>query len=260
MVTTAAKTDDRALEPARKFLTAEWRHLAMLNYEIDGALLESRAPRGTELDRWQGRTFVSVVGFQFLRTRLFGIAIPFHQNFVEINLRFYVRRRAQEGWRRGVVFIKEIVPRWAVATVARVVYNESYVTRRMRQRVDLAAQGLNPNDSIANGVEYGWREAGRWHELRVETTGELRALAAGSEEEFIAEHYWGYTAQRDGGALEYQVEHPPWRVWPASGARFDCDVARVYGRRFADCLSARPTSAFVADGSPVVVRRGRRVS
>ena len=115
-------------EPYGKpFLTAEWRYVAMLNYEIDPAILHTYLPRRTELDSWNGKTFVSMVGFLFLKTRVLGLPIPFHQNFEEINLRFYVRRKTEEGWRRGVVFIKEIVPRAAIALTARWLYNENYV-------------------------------------------------------------------------------------------------------------------------------------
>src|SRR5262245_60741200 len=122
----------------RRFLTAEWRHLVMLNYEIDPAALRARVPAGTELDSWNGKTFVSLVGFRVLRTRVLGVPVLFHRSsigkgisrtswgsFEEVNLRFYVRRRAPEGWRRGVVFVKEIVPKAAVAAVARWVYNEN---------------------------------------------------------------------------------------------------------------------------------------
>jgi len=241
-----------------KFLTAEWRRLAMLNYEVDPAILSPLVPRGVELDTWNNRHFVSIVGFLFLKTRVLGLPIPFHQNFEEINLRFYVRRAGLDGWRRGVVFIKEIVPRWAIATVARVVYNENYVARRMSHRIDPDAgqiETIAPNGS----VEYGWRDGESWHRIRAKTIGEAQPLISGSEEEFITEHYWGYAAQRDGGCVEYQVEHPRWRVWRTSEADFECDVERVYRRRFVECLSAKPSSAFVADGSAVVVRRGVKI-
>jgi len=238
-----------------EFLTAEWRRLAMLNYEIDPAALRPFVPRGVELDTWNSRHFVSVVGFLFLKTRVLGLPIPFHRDFEEINLRFYVRRRAEDGWRRGVVFIKEVVPRWAIATVARSVYNENYVARRMRHRIDLYNGTIAPNGS----VEYSWRDGGSWHHVRAKTAGEARPLAAGSEEEFITEHYWGYAAQRDGGCVEYRVEHPRWGVWQTSEAAFECDVKRVYGHRFVECLSPRPASAFVADGSAIIVRKGARI-
>src|SRR5262245_43214929 len=238
-----------------EFLTAEWRSLAMLNYEVDPAILRPFVPRGAELDMWNDRHFVSVVGFLFLKARVLGLPVPFHRNFEEINLRYYVRRRAEDGWRRGVVSIKEIVPRWAIATVARIIYNENYVARPMRHSIDV------DNGTIAqNGmVEYSWRDGGLWHHVRAKTDGEARPLAAGSEEEFITEHYWGYAGQRDGGSVEYQVEHPRWRVWRTSEAAFDCDVKRVYGHQFVECLSAKPSSAFVADGSAIVVRKGMRI-
>jgi hypothetical protein len=154
-----------------------------------------------------------------------------------------------------VTFVKEIVPRQAIATIARVVYNENYVARPMRSELDLQHGTLAPNGRVA----YGWREAGKWHQLRVSAVGEPRLLEQGSAEEFIAEHYWGYAAQRDGGCVEYQVEHPPWRVWRAGESEFDCDIERVYGRRFVECLSAKPASALVAEGSPIIVRRGVRI-
>ncbi len=242
------------MNPSR-FLSAEWRYLAMINYEIDPSILLPYLSRGIELDQWQGKTFVSIVGFLFLRTRVCGLAIPFHRDFEEINLRFYVRRRADDGWRRGVVFIKEIVPRQAIATIARVFYNENYMARPTLHVIDLDGGTIAPSGS----VKYAWCEGDRWYFLRVRTIGGPQPLQAGSEEEFITEHYWGYAKQRDGGSIEYQVEHPPWRIWQVGDAEFNCDVERVYGRRLSEWLSATPTSAFVAVGSPVVVRKGVRI-
>lgn len=241
-----------ATPPAPPFLTAEWRWLLMLNYEVDPALLRPLVPAGTELDQWGGVTYASVVGFLFRRTRVLGVPIPFHVRFEELNLRFYVRRRGPEGWRRGVVFVKEVVPRFAIAAVARWVYNENYVAMPMRHRVSLDAH-------TGGAVEYGWRMDGRWSSLRARATGPARPLTEGSEEEFITEHYWGYAAQRDGGCVEYQVEHPRWKVWRAQGAELDADVGALYGPAFAEPLSAPPRSALIADGSPIVVRRGRRM-
>ena len=213
----------------RRFLTAEWRHLLMLNYEIDPAALRSRTPPGTEIDSWNGRTFLSLVGFRFQNTRVLGWSIPFHRHFEEINLRFYVRRQADDGPRRGVVFVKEIVPKIAIAAVARWIYNENYEAHPMRSQVRL------PDPSKGGSVEYGWTSRGRQNTLSAEFEGVPVLPAAGSEEAFITEHYWGYVVQRDGSALEYGVEHPPWRVWRASAARLDCDVAGFYGQEFAPC-------------------------
>jgi uncharacterized protein YqjF (DUF2071 family) len=235
-----------------RFLTAQWRDLVMLNYEVDPAALRPLVPAGTELDTWGGTTYASMVGFLFLDTRVLGVPIPFHRDFEEVNLRFYVRRRGPEGWRRGVVFVREIVPRWAIATVARVIYNEQYAAMPMRHRIA-------PLEGGGRHVEYGWKHAGRWSALRATTRGEPRPLVEGSEAEFITEHYWGYAAQRGGGTVEYRVEHPSWRVWDARTHALDADVAALYGPAFAAALAAPPRSAFVAEGGPIVVRRGVRV-
>lgn len=239
-----------------RFLTAEWRHLAMVNYEIDPALLLSRTPRGTELDFWEGKTFVSIVGFLFLNTQVLGWTIPWHRDFEEVNLRFYVRRKGPEGWRRGVVFIKEIVPRWAIAVLARRVYNENYIALPMRHKIELPL----PTPSTPHGrVEYGWRLNNQWNLLRMKPLGEPQALIAGSQEEFIAEHYWGYVAQQDGGCIEYRVEHPPWRIWQVTESALECDSAALYGQEFVSILSGAPSSAFLAEGSPIIVKQGIRL-
>ena len=234
------------------FLTAGWHNLAMLNFTIEPRVLEPYVPGGTELDFWQGRTYVSVVGFQFVDTKVLGIPLPFHRAFEEVNLRFYVVRQTAEGPRRGVVFIREIAPKWLVSLMAHWFYNEKYVTMPMRHRVESAG---NNAEGI---VQYEWSRGPRWNGLSVKIHGQALPTQAGSEEEFITEHYWGYTKQRDGSTMEYQVEHPAWRVWPAAEARYDCDVEAIYGKDFVPFLR-EPSSVFVADGSPVIVRRGQRL-
>src|SRR4029077_18791713 len=127
----------------RVFLTAEWQYLAMLNYEVDSGMLLPFVPAGTELDRWKGKVFASLVGFRFLKTKLLGfLPIPVHSNFEEVNLRFYVRRQAGSEVRRGVVFIRErgvfireLVPRRAISFVARTFYNEDYVALPMAHEI-----------------------------------------------------------------------------------------------------------------------------
>lgn len=224
----------------------------MLNYAIAPELLAPFVPAGTELDFWQGKALVSVVGFRFLRTRVWNISVPFHRNFEEVNLRFYVRRATPAGWRRGVVFIKEIVPRAAIAWAARTFYNENYLALPMSHQVETGPDG-------SQVVSYAWQFSGRENFLRLETRGPPQPLMPDTEPEFIAEHYWGYARQRDGTTLEYQVEHPPWRAQTAVNATLDCDAAGLYGPAFAEALRA-PDSAFLADGSPVTVRKGVRLT
>lgn len=238
---------------ALRLLSANWRDLVMLNYEVDPGILQSRVPRGTELDTWNGKTFASMVGFRFTQTRLLGLPIPFHCNFDEVNLRFYVRRKTSEGVRRGVVFVKEIVPKPAVAWLARRLYNENYVALPMRHSVHLGRRN-------SKQATYEWNFEKAWHRIHVQLDGGEYLPAPNSEAQFITEHYWGYTKQPDGSSLEYQVEHPSWKVWNACYAKLECDVSALYGPEFTEYLLVPPSSAFVATGSAVVVRRGRRIA
>jgi len=237
------------------FLRAEWTHLVMLNYEVDPGLLAPRIPAGTTLDSFAGTTYASVVGFMFTNTKVKGIAIPFHRDFEEVNLRFYVKRRPAGGHadgrddRRGVVFVKELVPRFAIAWAARVLYRENYESVPMRHR--FGADGT---------VEYGFRVAGRWGALSARPVGDPERPGPGSLAEFIAEHYWGYAAQPGGGTKEYEVQHPPWRVQQVQEARLECDAARLYGPELGAALSAPPRSAFLAEGSPITVGDGTRIA
>jgi uncharacterized protein YqjF (DUF2071 family) len=236
--------------PARPFLSARWRHLALLNYEVDPSIVRPRVPAGTEIDEFGGKTYASLVGFMFLDTRVRGWAIPFHRDFEEVNLRIYVRRKAAEGWRRGVTFVKEIVPRAAIAWVARTLYGENYVALPMSHRWSV-------DDPPA--VRYAWRAGGREMSIELEPDGPYRPIAEASLEEFIAEHYWGYAAHPKGGAVEYRVEHPRWRIAPARRAAWEGDATPLYGPAFAEVLQGRPASAFLAEGSAVAVHKGVRI-
>jgi len=230
------------------FLEAEWRDLLMVNFEVDPALLHPYVPAGTELDTFGGRTLLSVVGFRFLRTRVLGVPVPFHRHFDEVNLRFYVVRKRAGEWLKGVVFVKEIVPKRAIAWIARELYNENYVAMPMRSAV-----------AVPGRVEYTWRHGGRWEAVSARVGGDPWLPTADSEEAFVSEHYWGYVRQRDGGTIEYQVTHPTWRVYRCEDPALDGQVAALYGDQFVDALSSRPVSAFLAEGSEVSVHHGRRL-
>jgi uncharacterized protein len=232
------------LAAVRPFLTANWRYLAMINFVVDPKIVAPFVPSGTEIDFENGETFLSVVGFLFLDTRLLGLPIPLHRDFEEVNLRFYVRKKSADTWRRGVVFVRELVPKRAIATVARTFYGENYVALPMKHQIDHVDLKLS--------VEYSWRRGRKWESLKMNASGEAQTIPAGSHAEFITEHYWGYTCFR-GGCSEYRVEHPRWRVWNADNFEFNADVAALYGEQFVESLSAAPRSAFIADGSPIQV-------
>jgi uncharacterized protein len=230
----------------RPFLTANWRYIAMLNYVVDPCMLAPLVPSGTEIDCDNGETFLSIVGFLFLDTRLLDLAIPLHRDFEEVNLRFYVRRKSADTWRRGVVFIREFVPRRAVAFVARAFYGERYAALPMKHHVDHVDRELS--------VEYSWRRGRKWESLRMSASGEPQSISAGSHAEFITEHYWGYTSVR-GDCSEYRVEHPRWKIWNATSFELDADVATLYGEQFAETLNQPLRSALIAAGSPITIQR-----
>ena len=231
----------------RKFLTARWADLIMANYEVEPSLLSGRVPHGTELDLAGGKCFVSLVGFMFLDTRVLGLPIPFHVNFEEVNLRYYVKREADGETRRAVCFIKEIVPRFAIATVARVVYGEPYECWKMGHSRD------------ENTVSYDWSKSGRRNRLSVEINESVGVPAAGSHGEFIIEHYWGYTA-RDNRVDEYKVEHPKWELFSVTQEVIDVDFGKTYGNEFAFLTDQKPYSVLLAKGSKISVYKGKRIS
>jgi uncharacterized protein YqjF (DUF2071 family) len=236
----------------RVFLSAEWRELVMLNYEVDAKLLEAHVPAGTVVDSFEGRTYVSLVGFRFCHTKLFGyVPIPFHGDFDEVNLRFYIRRKEQNEDRRGVVFIAEIVPKQAVAQVARLAYGENYVCLPMKHRIDM-------NGAIKT-AEYEWQLAGAWSKLHAYASGAPAPAEEGSLEQFTTEHYWGYSAKRGGDTLEYRVTHVPWNIWKTSAAGFEGEASALYGVELGKVLQRRPDTAFIADGSAVEVFTGKKI-
>jgi uncharacterized protein YqjF (DUF2071 family) len=221
----------------------------MLNYAVDPGVLHRFVPYGTELDAFNGRTYMSLVGFEFNRTRIAGFAIPFHRSFEEVNLRFYVKRSEK----RGVVFIRELVPKFAVAATARIAFGENY------SRVPMSHSTRVLSGTGAVETEYCWGSGAQPCSMKVEAEKTSFLPPDGSLSQFITEHYWGYAAQANGGCLEYQVQHPRWQVREAKTTRFRGDAAHFYGSEFAELLMLPPDSAFLAEGSPVVVFKGTRV-
>ena len=228
----------------RAFLTAEWKNLLMLNYVVDPAVVQHFVPSGTKLDQFAGKTYVSLIGFEFNKTRIFGRAVPFHQSFEEVNLRFYVRRDEK----RGVVFIREFVPKAAVTAIARLAYGERYSCVPMSHRIE--------SDNRSTMAEFSWGSGPSRCTISARTGGNSYLPGEGSLAEFITEHYWGYAVQRGGGTVEYQVQHPRWKVMDAETARFTGDATRYYGAEFTKVLGQAPDSAFLAEGSAVTVFKG----
>lgn len=232
----------------RPFLTARWQNLLMLNYRCDPELLRSRVPAGVELDTFEGETYVSMVGFLFQDTRIRGISVPpWMRTFEEVNLRFYVRRKVGDEVRRGVVFVRELVPHRLTAWIARMLYGEPYSAVPMAHRVSTGES------------TYSWRLAGNAFSLSGTVQGPAQPLGEGSMEEFITEHYWGYTARGPRQTDEYRVAHPRWDVWRCDIASFTGEKTALYGPEFEATLSAEPVSALLAVGSAVEVFPGSRI-
>lgn len=234
------------------FLTAEWRRLIMAQYEVAPEVLAPYLPRGLELDLYQGKCYVSLVGFLFDKVRVKGFAVPWHKSFEEINLRFYVRRREEDGSvKRGVVFVREFVPRRAIAWVAKRFYEEPYLAAPCSHKF-----GAKKDLVFAR---YAWKMGGKVHSLTAAGYVPALEIAAGSEEEFITEHYWGYTKRSDGGTAAYQVEHPRWQTYRLQSYQIDVDFERLYGREFGFLNGVRESSVLLAEGSGVVVHSGTRL-
>jgi uncharacterized protein len=235
---------------ANTFLQAEWRKLAMANYSVDKKILDKYLPSKTEIDLWNDICYVSLVGFMFKDTRVKGLRIPFHSSFEEVNLRFYVRYKANGEWKRGVVFVKEIVPKPALTFVANKIYKENYVTMPMRHSWTDSGHMLT--------VEYKWKN-GRWNSLKVITEKHAGPIQDGSEEEFITEHYWGCTKISKDKTSEYGVEHLKWDVYKTTDYSIDVDFGDIYGQDFGFLTSERPISVFLAEGSEIRVKDGRHI-
>ncbi len=231
------------------FLTAEWNNLIMANYAIDPAILKPWLPNKTELDFYNGICYVSLIGFMFQKTKLLGVNIPFHKNFEEVNLRFYVRYNDNGVWKRGAVFIKEIVPKPAISIIANTLYNEKYCTMPMKHFYT-----KNENE-IQLG--YHWKFKNKWNKLEATADIEALPMQPGSEEEFIAEHYWGYSKYNTQTTFEYAVQHPSWKVYPVKNYVIDCDFVGLYGPSFSFLQDAKPGSIFMAQGSAISILKKR---
>lgn len=239
--------------PKIRFLEAEWRNLIMINYEVDPEILKRYLPASTELDLWKGKALVSMVGFLFLNTKVLGIKWPYHVNFEEVNLRFYVHHFDGTQWKRGAVFISEIVPKHIIPIIANNIYNEHYQAMPMR----------NSSTKTNNGQTaflYEWKLKNQWSQLGAVVTDNVQEIVKGSEEEFIFEHYWGYNRLNAHKTVEYQVEHVSWKIRPVTKFIFKADVANLYGKEFVAYLNAEPHSVFFAEGSKVAIRVAGKIS
>jgi uncharacterized protein len=234
------------------FMTARWEYLLMLNYEVPPDILKPYIPPHVELDLWQGKAVVSMVGFRFRDTRVFGFRWPLHTHFEEVNLRLYVRHWNGKEWKRGVAFVSEIVPRPIIAYIANALYNEHYHAMPTRHQLVETAEQIQ--------VQYEWRYKGKWNRLGATAACIPAAMVPGSEEEFILQHYWGYNELNRKTTIEYGVEHPAWQTFAVRDYKADFDIEGLYGKAFVPYLSVAPQSIMLAKGSEVTIRKPKKIT
>jgi uncharacterized protein YqjF (DUF2071 family) len=229
----------------KTFLKAKWQNLIMVNYEIDPTYLLPYLPKGVDLDYYNGKTYISLVGFLFKDSSLFKIPIPLFGTFEEINLRFYVTRKIGTEVKRGVVFINETVPNKTVAWVANKLYKEHYTSIPTKHKWKI--------DANYKEIEYEWMVNKKWNCLKVIATTNALNIRVGSLEEFIFEHYFGYTKVDPTQSIEYKINHPSWLINEIKAHTITCNFSDFYGEHFKILNSTNPHSIMLAEGSDITI-------
>jgi uncharacterized protein len=227
------------------FLKANWENIVMANYAIDPNILLPYLPKGVELDLYNGKACVSLVGFMFKNTKLFNVPIPYLGTFEEINLRFYVLRKEGNEIKRAVVFINETIPYKLVAWMANKLYKEHYTTIPTKHTINI--------NEYSKEIKYEWLKDNKWNSIALETSTASEAMQEGSFEQFIFEHYYGYTKINDEATEEYRLHHPSWKINSITKCAIDCDFKSMYGNDFEILNQTKPKAVFIAEGSKVEV-------
>lgn len=228
-------------------LSAHWTNLLVANFETDKNFLSKYLPAGTELNDWNGKYFMSLVGFQFSKTKFYGIPAPFYRSFPEINLRFYVKRKTNDGWRKAIVFIKEIAPAKLIGFMAGWLYNENFISLPLKSNFK--------NVPGKKEIEYNWKINNEWNYLKAITDNELKKYEPGSLENFISSHYYGYTKVSETKTKEFEVIHEPWHVHPVTTFEMKLDAESIYGKDTVPFFSTTPYLVFYMDGSETKVTK-----
>ncbi len=229
------------------FLTAKWQNLILVNYKINPNILKPFIPKGTELDLYNNACYVSLVGFMFKDTKVLGVKIPNHINFEEVNLRFYVKHNNN----RGVVFIKEIVPKPIITFIANTIYKEHY------QTCEMSHQWIDNNQS--KRINYNWKINNNWQSIMVNSNNKVQDILPNTEAEFITEHYFGYTKYKR-KTFEYEVAHPTWKQYKVLDYKINVDFAENYGDEFQFLNQTNPSSVILAKGSEISVHKKRIIN
>ena len=228
-------------------MAADFQYLVFLNYHVDRNLLSSRIPEGVQLQLFNGKAYISIVAFLFKNLQVAGIPAPFHQQFEQVNLRFYVKQGTAAAEKRGVVFIREIVPKTLLANTAQVLFHEKYVSVPMSHRYQI-------DESPLNEVEYSWQTERKDCSVRAVFEKNWSYPEQNSAEHFFTDRAFSFTRMKDGTTREMIVEHPLWRTAPVKEAKTEYDIPEVFGTEFVPYLTLQPASAFIAEGSSVSLK------
>lgn len=224
---------------------AEWNNIVMANYAVPKELLQPFLPYKTELDLFDGDAYISLVAFMFLNTSMHGFSIPLHTDFEEVNFRFYVKHKSMGNWKKGVVFLKEIVPKPGVAFIANTFFEQKYATMKMK----------HASSDVARFIEsgYEWNHNNKWNKLTVKAAKKTYPIRSGSFEEFIADNYWGYTKSGETKTYEYEVQHPHWELQRVVSHEVQCEFGTLYGNEFSFLNDSTPKSVFFTRGSEIKI-------
>ncbi len=232
-----------------RFLLAEWNNLIIANFAVPKELLLPYVPFKTELDFFEGKAYISLVAFNFLNTKVMGLSIPLHVNFEQANLRFYIKNNHGGQWKKGLVYIKKIVPKRAVSFVANNLYREKYTTMKMKH--------FHTDNVGSFETGYEWEFKKKWNKISAVSEKKSRKIAPGSCESFFTDHYWGYSKYNDTKTYEYYVEHPVWETSKVISYSIDCDFGSLYGDEFSFLNNQNPASVMMVKGSEIRVQHKR---
>ena len=243
-------------QPTQKpLMRARFSELVALNFSIDPAILQPLVPRGLELDFFKDETYVSLIAMMLRDVRVFGFPIHIASGFEEINLRFYVRRRVGDSYRKGACFLKDYVSGAAAAWVLGRIFKAEFGRLKLKHK----NSGFDPKEENAiPEVDYQWKVDDHMNRVRVKAREKVQRMGADTKVGFILNHNNEYSC-RNGKTLEYAMARPQWVVWNAAQANFTCDVRKLFGPEFEKPLSRRPASVFVTSGSEVVIYKPTEV-
>jgi uncharacterized protein len=230
------------------YLSAEWRKILLINYVVDPEILLPYLPPRTEFDLYEGKCLVSLAGFVFQNLKFLEIPIPYHQKFEEFNLRFYVVYKQNGQILRGVVFIREYVPKRFFKVLANAFAHEKYECYSMKHSIE-------EQDDLM--VSYSFKVKENWNSVSAAAKTNPIIIEPGSLEDFIAEHYYGYNKWTSKVTLEYQLGHPRWSFYPLKSFSVDCRFEDYYPQEFLPFLYREAHSAQLIEGSAVRLYPGR---